>query len=68
MNMSLKLSDIGALLGVDEGLYKNYKFSTWRSCSKIRKNKTEDRISKIRQNDSDEFTDVVGWKLMKLLI
>jgi Periplasmic protease len=62
MNMSLKLSGIGALLGVDEDYTKIISLVPGGPAQKSGKIKPEDRISKIRQKDSDEFTDVVGWR------
>jgi len=63
MNMSLKLSGIGALLGVDEDYTKIISLVPGGPAQKSGKIKPEDRISKIRQKDSDEFTDVVGWRI-----
>ena len=63
MNMSLKLSGIGALLGVDEDYTKIISLVPGGPAHKSGKIKPEDRISKIRQKDSDEFTDVVGWRI-----
>ena len=63
MNMSLKLSGIGALLGVDEDYTKIISLVPGGPAQKSGKIKPEDRISKIRQKGSDEFTDVVGWRI-----
>ena len=63
MNMSLKLSGIGALLGVDEDYTKIISLVPGGPAQKSGRIKPEDRISKIRQKDSDEFTDVVGWRI-----
>ena len=63
MNMSLKLSGIGALLGIDEDYTKIISLVPGGPAQKSGKIKPEDRISKIRQKDSDEFTDVVGWRI-----
>jgi len=63
MNMSLKLSGIGALLGVDEDYTKIISLVPGGPAQKSGKIKPEDRISKIRQKDSSEFTDVVGWRI-----
>ena len=63
MNMSLKLSGIGALLGVEEDYTKIISLVPGGPAQKSGKIKPEDRISKIRQKDSDEFTDVVGWRI-----
>ena len=63
MNMSLKLSGIGALLGIDEDYTKIISLVPGGPAQKSGKIKPEDRISKIRQKGSDEFTDVVGWRI-----
>ena len=63
MNMSLKLSGIGALLGVDEDYTKIISLVPGGPAQKSGKIKPEDRISKIRQKGSDDFTDVVGWRI-----
>ena len=62
MNMSLKLSGIGALLGVEEDYTKIISLVPGGPAQKSGKIKPEDRISKIRQKGSDDFTDVVGWR------
>ena len=48
MNMSLKLSGIGALLGVDEDYTKIISLVPGGPAQKSGKIKPEDRISKIR--------------------
>ena len=63
MNMSLKLSGIGALLGIDDDYTKVISLVPGGPAEKSGKIKPEDRISKIRQFDEDEFTDVVGWRI-----
>ena len=63
MNMSLKLSGIGALLGVDDDYTKVISLVPGGPAEKSGKIKPEDRISKIKQIDEDEFTDVVGWRI-----
>ena len=63
VNMSLRLSGIGALLGVDEDYTKIISLVPGGPAQKSGKIKPEDRISKIRQKGSDEFTDVVGWRI-----
>ena len=63
MNMSLKLSGIGALLGVDDDYTKVISLVPGGPAEKSGKIKPEDRISKIKQFDEDEFTDVVGWRI-----
>ena len=63
MNMSLKLSGIGALLGIDDDYTKVISLVPGGPAEKSGKIKPEDRISKIKQSDEDEFTDVVGWRI-----
>ena len=63
MSMSLKLSGIGALLGIDEDYTKIISLVPGGPAQKSGKIKPEDRISKIRQKGSDDFTDVVGWRI-----
>ncbi len=63
MNMSLKLSGIGALLGIDDDYTKVISLVPGGPAEKSGKIKPEDRISKIKQFDEDEFTDVVGWRI-----
>ena len=63
MNMSLKLSGIGALLGVEDDYTKIVSLVPGGPAEKSGKIQPEDRISKIKQYDEDEFTDVVGWRI-----
>ena len=63
MNMSLKLSGIGALLGIDDDYTKVISLVPGGPAEKSGKIKPEDRISKIKQFDENEFTDVVGWRI-----
>ena len=63
MNMSLKLSGIGALLGVEDDYTKVISLVPGGPAEKSGKIKPEDRISKIKQGDEDEFIDVVGWRI-----
>ena len=63
MNMSLKLSGIGALLGVEDDYTKVVSLVPGGPAEKSGKIKPEDRISKIKQGDEDEFIDVVGWRI-----
>ena len=63
VNMSLKLSGIGALLSVDDDYTKIVSLVPGGPAEKSGKIKPEDRISKIRQSKSEEFTDVVGWRI-----
>ena len=63
MNMSLKLSGIGALLGVEDDYTKIVSLVPGGPAEKSGKIQPEDRISKIKQYYEDEFTDVVGWRI-----
>ena len=63
MNMSLKLSGIGALLGVEDDYTKVISLVPGGPAEKSGKIQPEDRISKIKQKGDDEFTDVVGWRI-----
>lgn len=63
MNMSLKLSGIGALLSVEDDYTKVISLVPGGPAEKSGKIKPEDRISKIKQGDEDEFIDVVGWRI-----
>ena len=61
--MSLKLNGIGALLGVEDDYTKIISLVPGGPAEKSGKIKPEDRIAKIRQEDSEEFVDVVGWRI-----
>ena len=63
LNMSLKLNGIGALLGVEDDYTKIISLVPGGPAEKSGKIKPEDRIAKIRQEDSKEFVDVVGWRI-----
>ena len=63
LNMSLKLNGIGALLGVEDDYTKIISLVPGGPAEKSGKIKPEDRIVKIRQDDSEEFIDVVGWRI-----
>lgn len=63
LNMSLKLSGIGALLGVEDDYTKIINLVPGGPAEKSGKIDPEDRISKIRQIDSTEYVDVVGWRI-----
>ena len=63
LNMSLKLNGIGALLGVEDDYTKIISLVPGGPAEKSGKIKPEDRIAKIRQEDSEEFVDVVGWRI-----
>ena len=63
VNMSLKLSGIGALLGVEDDYTKIISMVPGGPAEKSGKIKPEDRIAKIRQENAEEFVDVVGWRI-----
>ena len=63
LNMSLKLSGIGALLGFEDDYTKIINFVPGGPAEKSGKIDPEDRITKIRQIDSSEYVDVVGWRI-----
>ena len=63
LNMSLKLNGIGALLGVEDDYTKIISLVPGGPAEKSGKIKPEDKISKIRQQDAEEFIDVVGWRI-----
>ena len=63
MNMSLKLTGIGAMLGVEDDYTKIISLVPGGPAEKSGKIKPEDRIAKIKQKNSKEFVDVVGWRI-----
>ena len=63
LNMSLKLSGIGALLGIEDDYTKIINLVPGGPAEKSGRINPEDRITKIRQNGSSEFVDVVGWRI-----
>ena len=63
LNMSLKLNGIGALLGVEDDYTKIISLVPGGPAEKSGKIKPEDRIVKIRQDNSEQFIDVVGWRI-----
>ena len=63
LNMSLKLNGIGALLGVEDDYTKIISLVPGGRAEKSGKVKPEDRITRIRQEGSKEFEDVVGWRI-----
>ena len=63
VNMSLKLSGIGALLGVEDDYTKIINLVPGGPAEKSGKINPEDRITKIRQVGSSEYEDVVGWRI-----
>ena len=63
MNMSLKLNGIGALLGTEDDYTKIISLVPGGPAEKSGKINPEDRITKIRQIGSNEYKDVVGWRI-----
>ncbi len=63
LNMSLKLSGIGALLGIEDDYTKIINLVPGGPAEKSGKINPEDKITKIRQIGSSEFIDVVGWRI-----
>ena len=63
VNMSLKLNGIGALLGIEDDYTKIISLVPGGPAEKSGKIKPEDRITKIRQIGTDNYQDVVGWRI-----
>jgi len=65
MNMSLKLEGIGALLGADDDYTKIVSLVPGGPAEKSGEILPEDKITRIRQIDSEEkeYVDVVGWRI-----
>ena len=63
VNMSLKLNGIGALLGVEDDYTKIISLVPGGPAEKSGKIGPEDRITKIRQIGSDDYKDVIGWRI-----
>ena len=63
LNMSLKLSGIGALLGVEDDHTKIINLVPGGPAEKSGKINPEDKITRIRQIGSPNYTDVVGWRI-----
>ena len=63
MNMSLKLEGIGALLGVEDDYTKIVSLVPGGPAKKSGKILPDDRITRVRQKDSSEYVDVVGWRI-----
>ena len=63
LNMSLKLSGIGALLGVEDDYTKIINLVPGGPAEKSGKINPEDKITRIRQIGSTNYTDVVGWRI-----
>ena len=63
VNMSLKLNGIGALLGVEDDYTKIISLVPGGPAEKSGKINPEDRITKIRQIGTDNYQDVIGWRI-----
>ena len=63
VNMSLKLNGIGALLGIEDDYTKIISLVPGGPAEKSGKINPEDRITKIRQIGTDNYQDVVGWRI-----
>ena len=63
LNMSLKLSGIGALLGIEDDYTKIINLVPGGPAEKSGKINPEDKITRIRQIGSPNYTDVVGWRI-----
>ena len=63
VNMSLKLNGIGALLGIEDDYTKIISLVPGGPAEKSGKINPEDRISKIRQIGTDNYQDVIGWRI-----
>ena len=63
VNMSLKLNGIGALLGTEDDYTKIISLVPGGPAEKSGKINPEDRITKIRQIGTDNYQDVIGWRI-----
>ena len=63
VNMSLKLNGIGALLGIEDDYTKIISLVPGGPAEKSGKIKPEDKITKIRQIGTDNYQDVIGWRI-----
>ena len=63
VNMSLKLNGIGALLGIEDDYTKIISLVPGGPAEKSGKINPEDRIKKIRQIGTDNYQDVIGWRI-----
>ena len=63
VNMSLKLNGIGALLGIEDDYTKIISLVPGGPAEKSGKIKPEDRITKNRQIGTDNYQDVIGWRI-----
>ena len=63
VNMSLKLNGIGALLSIEDDYTKIISLVPGGPAEKSGKINPEDRITKIRQIGTDNYQDVIGWRI-----
>ena len=63
VNMSLKLNGIGALLGIEDDYTKIISLVPGGPAEKSGKINPEERITKIRQIGTDNYQDVIGWRI-----
>lgn len=63
LNMSLKLEGIGALLTTEDDYAKIVSLVPGGPAEKSGQIDPEDKITRIKQEDSDEFEDVIGWRV-----
>ena len=63
VNMSLKLNGIGALLGIEDDYTKIISLVPGGPAEKSGKIYPEDRITKIRHIGTDNYQDVIGWRI-----
>ena len=63
LNMSLKLEGIGALLTTEDDYAKIVSLVPGGPAEKSGQIDPEDKITRIKQEGSDEFEDVIGWRV-----
>jgi carboxyl-terminal processing protease len=63
LNMSLKLEGIGALLTTEDDYAKIVSLVPGGPAEKSGRIDPEDKITRIKQGDSEDFVDVVGWRV-----
>ena len=63
LNMSLKLEGIGALLTTEDDYATIVSLVPGGPAEKSGRIDPEDKITRIKQEDSEDFVDVVGWRV-----
>ena len=63
LNMSLKLEGIGALLSTEDDYATIVSLVPGGPAEKSGRIDPEDKITRIKQEDSEDFVDVVGWRV-----